>query len=175
MNTPLPQAELRALLSEGCFLRRATTDDALFVTDLPRRQTDQALASVQTRMDDSGFRIVLSQNGLWLIDLSERRWQALATAWQAQSKCAFPQQTELHAVYMLYRLLSAHPAPWPEQPREPLRALLKRYNQSNELLRLTLEMQQTFAERLRKHLPLPSSGAGLLCQWLHEVEKGEML
>jgi len=169
---PLPQKELAALLGDGCFLRRAKDDGALFVTDAPRRFAPEKLSAVEAALKARGFCCSLTPRALWRVDLAQARYVNLFTAYRYAEPPPFPADERLMRVYALARLLAAHPAPWEEQPPELLRALLKRCGRPAELLQIAPRVLETCARSLREHRPLPSAAAGMLYQWLTETGKG---
>ena len=173
MRTPLPQTEARVLLGGGCFLRRADTDAALFITDAPRRLTAAALADRERSLAEAGFRCYATHGGLWTVDPDERRWQSILRPYADVPPAGFPTDEAFWEVYALARLLRAHPSPWEGQPREPLRGLVKRYGQRAEMLLYAPALLAECAVRLRQHQALPSAGAPLLDAWLSDHEKGE--
>ena len=165
MIQPL-RLELTALLGEGCMVKTAAGERALFVTDAPRRLAAQALHDAETALNAKGFLISREENSLWNVDIDETRWQALLAKARITSDCPFPDEDRLHELYAVARLLAAHPSPWPLQPREPVRAVLKRYHRPTELLRYAPILHQQCAELLREHRALPSAMAGLLFCWI---------
>ena len=165
MIEPL-RRELSALLP-GAFVRRAAGEDALFVTDAPRRLETAARQAELAAMAEAGFCVSVTDNCLWSIDLTEARWRALVLEPQWPMPCAFPAEVRLHAVYRLARLLAAHPAPWPQQPLQPLRAVFKRLDAPQELMRVAPELTAHCARLLRKGQSLPSAAAGPLWLWLN--------
>lgn len=166
MIEPL-RRELSALLP-GAFVRRAAGEEALFVTDAPRRLETPARQAALEAMAAAGFCIVCKDNGLWTVDLTDPRWHVLVLEPQWPLRCAFPAEVRLHGVYQLARLLATHPAPWPQQPRQPLRAVLKRLDAPQALMRVSPELTAQCAGLLRKGQPLPSAAAGPLWRWLND-------
>ena len=166
MIEPL-RRELSALLP-GAFVRRAAGEEALFVTDAPRRLETAARQATLEAMAAAGFCIVCTDNGLWSVDLTDARWRALVLDPQWPMRCAFPTEVRLLGVYQLARLLAAHPAPWPQQPLQPLRAVFKRLDTPQELMRVAPELIAECAGLLRKGEPLPAAAAGPLWLWLND-------
>lgn len=171
MNTPLPHGEIRAILGENCFVRKAVEDDRLFVTDAPRRLAGALLITLSDALTAQGFRVWITERGLWAIDLSEQRWLALLDRFENSTMSALPEDSRLHDVYALVRLFRAHPAPWEIQPRGSVRAILKRFDQGEELVRYAPDLIKDCAKLLREHQPLPCAAAGILCMWLSEFAK----
>lgn len=171
MKALLPQQEVRVLLGSGCFVRRAASDDALFVSDAPRLFLPDARAIAEQRLVLAGFCVWQTERGLWAIDLDESRWLALVSSLACRVPVGLPSDARLHGVFALARLLWAHPCEWSRQPREPLRALLKCFDQPEKLIRLAPELLELCAGRLRKGIPLPAAGAKWLFDWLAESEE----
>ena len=171
MNSPLPQAEIRGILSGKCFVHKATENDMLFVSDAPRRFTDEQLSMLSGRLTDLGFRQWSTGKSLWAIDMDEQRWLQLMKPFESFAIGSIPEDARLLDVYALMRLLFAHPAYWVNQPREPIRALLKRFDQPEEFIHIVPVLLQNSAKWLREHQPLPSAAAGILSVWLMEFAK----
>ncbi len=171
---PLPQEELSALLGGGgCFLKRARGDDALFVCDAPARLPEDTLEALERKLSVNGFVCSRTNRDLWKIDLSPERYRRLITDYQNVLPAPFPKDDRDLDVYALMRLWLAHPAPWAEQPAEPLRAVLKRYARLSELRALAPRLLADSAKRLGKHLSLPHAAAGLLAHRLLEAGEEE--
>ena len=166
MIEPL-RRELSALLP-GAFVRRAAGEEALFVTDAPRRLETAARQATLEAMAAAGFCIVCTDNRLWTVDLTNPRWRTLVLEPQWPMRCAFPTEVRLHGVYQLARLLAAHPAPWPQQPWQPLRTVLKRLDTPQAMIRISPELTAHCARLLRKGQPMPSAAAGPLWRWLND-------
>lgn len=166
MIEPL-RRELSALLP-GAFVRRAAGEEALFVTDAPRRLEPGKRGAAANAMAEAGFQISETANGLWTVDLTDTRWRALLLEPQWPFTCAFPAEVRLHGVYQLARLLAAHPTFWPEQPLEPIRAVLKRLDAPQTLVQVAPDILAQCAILLRKGKPLPSAAAGPLWRWLND-------
>ncbi len=166
MIEPL-RRELSALLP-GAFVRRAAGEDALFVTDAPRRLETAARQAALAAMAEAGFCVSATDNGLWSVDLTEGRWRTLVLEPQWPMPCAFPAEVRLHGVYRLARLLAAHPVHWAQQPRAMVRAVRKRLDTPQALLQTAPEFTAQCAELLRMGRPLPTSAAGPLWQWLYD-------
>ena len=171
MIEPL-RRELSALLP-GAFVRRAKGEEALFVTDAPRRLEAAARGAAANAMAEAGFQFCETENGLWAVDLTDIRWRTLLLEPPWPCACAFPEEVRLHGVYQLARVLAAHPAPWSQQPREALRAVLKRLDAPQALIQTAPEITAQCAVLLRKGKPLPSAAAGPLWRWLSERMEGK--
>ena len=174
MIQPL-RRELSELLGKGCMVKTAAGEDAMFVTDAPRRLTAQALADAEATMHAKGFLHSEAGKDLWTVDPDETRWQTLLAGTESETDCPFPDDDRLHELYSVARLLAAHPSPWFGQPRGPIRAMLKRYDRPQELLRYAPILRERCAILLRGHRALPSSAAGLLFHWLARYQGGERI
>ena len=84
------------------------------------------------------------------------------------SHCCLITGPEGSGKHTLARLLAAHPAPWPQQPLQPLRAVFKRLDTPQELMRVAPELIAECAGLLRKGEPLPAAAAGPLWLWLND-------
>ena len=167
------QEEVRGLLGKGCFVRRCDQPTAFWVSDAPRRFAPDALQKAAQRLVQQGFTVCLSQNGLWYLDWADARWLSFLEPFAAVQPAELPARESLHSVYTLARLLWAHPTPWPMQPKELLRPMLKAYPLLNEIEKQSPQWLEACAKRLRLHQALPSAGAGVLFAWLRQSE-GEM-
>jgi hypothetical protein len=154
-------------------VRPARDDDAFFVTDAPRRLPEENLSALERNLADNGYLIEATHRGLWRIDLDETRFMALCEAYRLPTPLKVPADDTLLGAYALVRLLLAHPAPWADQPRAPLRALLKRYDRREPFLTCVKRQTEACAVRLRKGGALPSAAAGILQTWLTEQMKEE--
>jgi hypothetical protein len=166
---PIYQEELAALLGAACFLRRSRSDEAFFITDAPRRLAQSQLALLTSELTRYGYVIRLTPRGLWQIDLGEDRLRALVATLLPSGALLIPAQSERLDVYALTQLLYLHPAPWDAQPKEPLRALLKRYDRPAEFADCARKQLENCAELLRLHLPLSSAAANVTHAWLNEI------
>ncbi|MDD3214264.1 MAG: hypothetical protein PHY64_11350 [Eubacteriales bacterium] len=166
-----PQRELAALIGPSAFVRRAKTDDALYISDAPRRLPPEALILLEETLNKNEFCCRITNRGLWEIDLADERLLALLHSYPHGSNPKIPKDNALLPAYALIRLLQKHPAPWAKQPRGPIRAILKRMNLSQAEMNPVLQpLLETCAERLRKGLPLPSEAATALMDWLKRME-----
>ncbi|MCE5343443.1 MAG: hypothetical protein LLF96_07665 [Eubacteriales bacterium] len=168
---PIAQAELVALLKPECFLHRSRSDDAFFVTDAPRRLAQTQLAALAKDLMLRGYLPRLTPSGLWQIDLADKRFRSIADEIKPACSLALPQEDVRMDAYALAQLLYRHPAPWETQPKEPLRALLKRYDHPAEFAACARLQLESCAALLRRHLPLPSAAATVLHAWLNELYK----
>ncbi len=161
------RADVRRLLGGGAFVRLAVDDDALLVSDAPRRMDADALAEAIGRLQAEGYVAWVTERGLLAIDWGERRWHIWEERGRICSEPTLPSDETLHAPYALARLLWAHPAPWHEQPRTLLRELVKAAARREGIVRIAPTMLTVCAERLRRHETLPTAAAWLV---IHELE-----
>ncbi|HNW86554.1 MAG TPA: hypothetical protein PLP25_09525 [Candidatus Limiplasma sp.] len=171
MNVFPPQAEVRAALGEGCFVKRSDDPAAFFISDAPRRFAADRLTQAEQALLQRGFTCAETPNALWRIDFTEARWQMLSERFGAVAPTAFPARESMHGVYALARLLRAHAAPWPAQPREMLRLMLQNWNQPVAMETQAARWTGDCAQRLRDRLPLPSAGAGILFAYIRREEE----
>ena len=172
MKRPLPTRELQAILGRNNgFLRLYGQDSFLYISDAPRKAASETLQILQNTMRERGFVSQISENNLLLIDLQPIRWRMLLSTFPCFGVEPFPRDDRLLAVYALARLLSRHPSPLEIQPLEPVRAVLKRYDQPNTLPALVPRLISQCAERLRRKQPLPSALADVLFTWLKEQKE----
>jgi hypothetical protein len=153
---------VKALVGGGAFVRFAAEDDALLVSDAPRRMVAEALADAVARLTAAGYLCRVTERGLLAIDWNETRWAAFAARHSAGGWPPWPHDEALHACYALVRLLLLHPAPWAAQPRPLLRALVKALARRGGLCKAAPALLAACARRLRRHEALPSAGAGLI-------------
>ena len=162
----LDPLEARALLGEGCFLRRSKTADILWVSDAPLRFDAPKRTACQRALSQAGFAVRALPTGLWGIDPGQTRWLVLLSAWEAEPRITFAMSEPDLAAYSLAGILRAHPSPLTSQPLEWIRALYQaeaddaRFNQTCERL------ISKAAETLRRHEVLPSAAAGLIYRYL---------
>ncbi len=168
MRNPLPVGEIRKLLGERGFLRLYGHDTYLFVSDIPRRVSQDELSLVRHALSANGFLETLDPSGLLLIDLRPARWKALLERFQSVKPASFPQDETLHGVYALAKLLSRHPAALELQPMDMLRAALKRYTDKDGLKILAPELHARCAQLLRQGKALPSALENVFYVWLTE-------
>ena len=172
MTHPLPTGEVQAILGrDNGFLRLYGQDSFLYISDAPRRVASGRLHTMQKAMREQGFVTQITENNLLLIDLQPIRWRMLLAAFPRFGIEPFPQDDRLLAVYALARLLSRHPSPLEQQPMEPVRAVLKRYGQTDSLPAIAPRLIGLCAERLRRKQPLPSALADVLYTWLEEQKE----
>ena len=166
MSTPLPAEEIRTLLGENGFLRLYGQDTHLFVSDIPRRVSRDALIGIRQALLQHGFTATADLSDLLLIDMQPERWKTLLSTFTPQQPVVFPRDEALHGVYALLRLLHLHPAGFEHQPLPLLRSVLKRYTDRDELIRLVPKLHAQCAQRLRQGKPLPSALENVFHVWI---------
>jgi hypothetical protein len=171
MKTLLPYGDARIALGEGCFIRALRADSALLVTDAPRRFDCDRLDAALRELTLRGLTVQMIGQGMWALDFAENRWLNLMESVKGAQDTGFPKDERWLPVYELARLLAAHPAPWEQQPREMVRALLKRYDQPEEMIQYALQAIRGCALLLRKKQVLPSAAAGLLFRMISMADQ----
>lgn len=159
---------LRASGAEGSFLRLSRDDQALWVTDLPRRRVplDEAEAllnalNVECALDE--------RTGLWRLNWTLAGWMNALASLPTEPP-ALPKEDELHPAYALCRLLLFHPAPLERQPMERLCQMAKLAQGPREALMRSLPAcYGDAAARLRLGQPLPSAAGRILASWLKQA------
>ena len=164
---PPDRAAVAAILGGRAFVKLCDTDDALLVSDAPKRMDGQALAGALTRLAQAGYTAQTTPRGLLAIDWTESRWQELFEQNITAGEPALPQNEALHACYALATLLLLHPAPPAQQPKLLLRNLLKAACRKGGLAAAAPPMLAACAQRLRMHQALPTAAASLLVAVLH--------
>jgi len=189
--------ECRALLSlpgKPFFLRRCFGDGFLFVSDLPRRVSHEALMPVLLSLKSSGFAgIFVPNEALLYVDATLALYEALLGDLPgAPDALSLPRDDALYPVYALCRLLLLHPTPLHQQPLGPLRWALKWAQAELDFTppapgpgplkaspsaggveatsaRLPVQisrLHQQCAARLRLRQPLPCAAGQVLASWL---------
>lgn len=167
------QQRLRDALPEDvrCFVRVCRTDDALWISDLPRHAAiTDALVDGMTQQ---GFCCRLDEKSrMWYVDCTLLRWQDLLGP--LPTEAAFPALERYHAAYALCRLWLSHPAELNEQSMPLLRRLAKlTAGPEDQLLDAVPVLHQTAAMHMRMGVP-SAYGAGLmLADWLNERKEPE--
>lgn len=165
MNSPAECAAIAAILGGKAFVRVADGEDALFVSDAPRRLPPHAWDIARLRLENAGYTAQSTENGLLAVDWDEARWRLWRDACADAEPAAFPGDKTLWPAYALAALLARHPAPWETQPRELLRAAVKATFTPSLIPQTAKVMYGICAQRLRLGLPLPSAAAGAF--WNH--------
>lgn len=171
MSMKREQKCLYALLTQEsrCFVRMAQADDALWVSDLPKRHT--AWQSVIPALLEEGFCYwENAQTGLLNVDFSQDGW--LAYLQMLPTRLPFiPPQDVYHPLYALLRLWMLHPSTPTDETRCTLRRVMK-LTQGDEdvLLRTVPALLAETATRLRQGLPVAYDAGRVLAEWLSNRE-----
>jgi len=146
----------------GGFLRTDRSDDALWVSDYPRRNADTE--EMLEKLKKRGVCCMLDEKTrLWHLDWTEDKWDALIAA--LPHTCpAIPKDEQLHAAYAFCRFALAHPAPRTEKSMRMLRAVLKGAKTMRQLY-------EEAAQALREEGPIAYDAGRLLA---FRLMKGEM-
>jgi len=171
MRNPLPVQELQEILGTNGFLHLYGQDQVLFVSDAPRRISQEALARIRRTMTAQGFTAQISPSNLLLIDLQPGRWERLLCSFPHAEAVSVPADDRWLDVYALARLLMRHPSALENQPMEMIRAVFKRYARKDGLPVLTPLLLSQCAQKIRCREPLPSALADILVFWLTEQKK----
>lgn len=151
-----------------CFVRVCDSDDALWVSDLPRRYSG-LLAEVEGVLAESGFACRLDEkSGLWYLDFTPEYWQEIIGGFPRRLP-SFPKEERYHPAYALCRLWLSHPTPWSGGQLPVIRRVFKLTNQTEEaLLRAVPSLHEQAACDLRKGLPCAHAAGRMLARWLME-------
>lgn len=160
---------LREASGVSCFVRLCASDDALWVTDLPRRT--ESVEAARKALDALGVRCMEDgAGGLWRLDWPPDGWRERLGALPAQPP-PFPRDEALHPAYALCRLLLSHPAPLERQPMEQVRAVFKRASGAPEaLLGLVSPLHGESARRLRAGEPVAHDAGRVLSDWIVRMD-----
>ncbi len=164
---------IRDKLGAGCFLRRSRDDDALWVSDQPRRVRDAGtLEKLACELAEIGIVCRTDEaTRLWRMDLSDEAYAELADK-LPRTPPKFPDNDRLLDAYALCRLLLGKPSPIGIQPLCPLRAVLKRFDgNAAPMLALISSLHESCAELIRRKMPLPSAAGGVLALWIIGKER----
>ena len=150
-----------------CFVRICDTDQALWVSDLPRRMPDAAQLS--EKLSAQGFVCHLDENTrLWYIDWTAQRWEEMLSACPG-SLPEFPLEECYHAAYALCRLWITHPSDLAPAAMPAVRRMLKLVQQpEEELLKSIASLHEEAAVQLRTGQPVAHAAGWILAQWLNE-------
>lgn len=172
MNLTNEQRRLYGLMPEQarCFVRLCRTDDALWVSDLPRRMPQWE--ETAKRLEAEGFAWQMRpEDALLAIDLSREAW---ARAVQALPVAVppLPSRDSLHPVYALCRLWLLHPCAWEDEPLPVLRRVAKlTAGPEKAVLRQVPGLHQMAAQSLREGAPCAYHAGRWLARWLLEKEE----
>lgn len=161
------QERLYQALPMRCLVRVSRTDDAMWVCDLPRRQTD--IQAAEEALRRAGFACRLDENTrLWRIDWTESRLDELLEVFP--NDCPrFPADERYHPAYALCRLWLTHEGERTEANRPLLRRVLKlTADREGALLSAVPEMYEQAALHLRTGVPSAHDAGRALAGWLNE-------
>ena len=166
------QAEIfDALRRNGArgFVRICTQNDALWVSDCPRRTPD--LSEVEKELAALGVSARLDVTGrLWYLDLTESAWAEMLDRLPAELP-NMPQNEKLHPAYALCRLWLLHPHR--EKALAQVRTMWKWMNAPDgQLLAAVQSMHEEASCALREGRPCGYEAGRLLAFWLEEQRKG---
>lgn len=163
------QQQLYELLEKEkrCFVRICDSDDALWVTDLPRKT--EKLSDVEKQLLLSGFCCRLdTASRLWYVDPTEAQWEELLKRYPDKIP-SMPEDERYHAAYALCRLYLLHPAPLSVCALPAVRRMLKLTMQPEEkLLQKLAVLHGEAAVQLRMGQPVAHAAGRILAGWLNE-------
>lgn len=168
------QQRLYALMPEAsrCFVRVCDHDDALWVSDLPRRMDD--CTETEKRLNAEGFSVRLDEKSrLWYVDWTEERWQALLAGWPRELP-ALPADEAYHEAYALCRLYLLHPSDWEDGHLPAMRKALKlTESRPDPMQRGMRSLYEETAVRLREGKTIAHAAGRILAAWLNAIETGK--
>ena len=169
MKLKAEQQRLYELLAKGarCFVRICETDQALWISDLPRK-TDH-LDSIRQGIEENGFVCELDQETrLWYLDWTPERWKEVLERFSA-SLPSLPKDDRYHAAYALCRLWLSHPSDICPETLPAVRRMLKLTLQpESKLLRGIASLHEEAAVSLRNAQPIAHAAGCILAGWLNE-------
>ena len=169
MSLKLEQKRLYESLPKDtrCFVRVCDTDDALWVSDLPRRIPNaEALAQ---KLNGQGFICRLDEKKqLWHVDWTEERWQQMLMDYPTGIP-DFPVEERYHPAYALCRLWLLHPAERTAGNLPMIRRMLKLTAEPEARLLVCVPALHAQAARsLREGIPSAYDAGRILAGWLNE-------
>ena len=164
------QAEVFELLQSCgncCFLRQDQSDNALWVTDYPRRNTQQQV--MRELLKKHGIDCCVDEkNSLWHLDWSAPKWEETVNALPEHIP-PLPAREKLHEAYALCRLWLLHPGK--AEDLRPARRLLKLGTETEEkLLHGITAMHEAAASALRGEGHGAYTAGRIMAAWLIEKE-----
>ena len=106
MDLPSEQARIYELL--GGFVRVDRSDEALWISDYPRRET--CLAETEKRLAALGVQCRLDEGlKMWRLDWTEEKWAEVLSSMPAEPP-GYPGDEALHETYAFCRYALLHPA-----------------------------------------------------------------
>lgn len=148
-----------------CFVRICDDDNALWVSDLPRKyaQCDKLAEMLRTE----GFEVLPDGPGsLWYLDWTMERWQEMLSLLPRES-LQLPQDERYHEAYALCRLWAAHPAPLEPEHLPALRRVVKMTAAKPEkVLKSVRILMEEAAVQLRERKTAAHAAGWVLEVWL---------
>lgn len=121
MDLPSEQARIYELL--GGFVRMDRSDDALWISDYPRR--GKCLAEMEKRLAALGVRCLLDETmNMWRLDWMEEKWAEVLDGAPTELP-DYPGEEALHEIYAFCRYALLHPAQSCRESLRFARAVLK--------------------------------------------------
>lgn len=169
MNLKAEQARLYELLSKEnrCFVRVCDSNDALWVSDLPRKTDD--LSGLESLLEQNGFTCRIDHDArLLYADWTQNRWKAMLSSFPPTLP-AFMQNDRYHAAYALCRLWLSHPSDLSSDTLPAVRRMLKLTQQPEEkMLKSISSLHEEAAVQLRTGKPTAYAAGCILAKWLNE-------
>ena len=169
MNLNAEQQKLYALMPADvrCFVRVCDRDDALWVSDLPRRLAD--CSEAEKRLKREGFAVRLDADSrLWYVDWSRERWQQMLEGLSNEMP-SLPSQEAYHEVYALCRLYLLHPSGLEAEHLPAVRRAIKlTAAQQGQGLRAVRSLHEEAARQLREGKNIAHAAGLVLAAWLNE-------
>ena len=159
MDLHSEQERIHAII--GGFLRLDRSDDALWVSDYPRRNID--LNGIEEQLKALGACCRLDEKArLWHLDWTIEKWEQIITS-LPESLPPFPVDDRLHAAYTFCRFALLHPGKRTDESMRMLRAVMKG---SAAIARL----HEQAAQALRNGHPIAYDAGRLLALQLMKEE-----
>ena len=155
-----------------CFVRVCDDDSALWVSDLPRKQS--SCYEMTGRLHEEGFRMWLDEKSkLCYMDWTMERWQEEISS-LPQGCPRFPAQEEYHEAFALCRLWLMHPSELEEAHLPMLRRVVKLTAEPPvKLLRAVRGLHEAAAAQLREGKTVSYAAGRVLAAWIHEHAYGK--
>ena len=150
-----------------CFVRVCDTDDALWISDLPRRMAN--VQQWENMLCNQGFACRLdTQTRLWYVDWTEERWEQMLVSYP-DTLPEFPAEEKYHAAYALCRLWLLHPSARTPENLPMVRRMLKLTAEpEGKLLAAIAPLHAQAARCLRDGIPMAYDAGRILAGWLNE-------
>lgn len=115
------QERIHAII--GGFLRLDRSDDALWVSDYPRRNAD--VSGIEEKLKAFGVRCMLDEKArLWHLDWTMEKWEQIIAS-LPETIPPFPADEKPHAAYAFCRFALSHPGKRTDESMRMLRAVMK--------------------------------------------------